>query len=110
MTTEVGKYETALLAIADRLGELVELQKQGAGMVPAAIGLNRTAIQAHDTELAQIRATQERLEKRVVAGLNIEAVEDRIEANEQAVQSCISTMGEMQKLMQRLAENQAGGV
>ena len=65
--------------IADRLGDLIELEKKRNGAFNAAI-------QSVDVE---------------VSGLG-----DRLEANEQAVQSCFSTMGEMQKVIQELAENQ----
>ena len=65
--------------IADRLGDLIELEKKRNGAFNAAI-------ESVDVE---------------VSGLG-----DRLEANEQAVQSCFSTMGEMQKVIQELAENQ----
>jgi len=92
-------FETADL-LTDKICEAIAALA-GGELSPAlrdALQALQVEVTSTATNLANTTRRFERVEM---------ALRDRLDANEQAVQSCISTLGDVQKIVQRLAENQA---
>jgi len=86
--SEMAQLLAEISAAGRDLVETIQAADRGRNDALCAIGAIKAATQAQSVE--------------------IQALTDRLEANEQAVQSCLSTLGELNKMVHALAARATG--
>jgi len=108
MDYESGKVLThsiceAIEAVAGRLGDIVETMKGNQAFGEKAMAEFRATQRGDMPEHIADEVRQRDLQDEDMSAA-ITALEGRVAANEQAMQSCLSTLGEVNKIVQALAQ------